>query len=248
MVLRFTKHGLDSAQLTHELRNTYDDWYIAHGKVYGGRNKAKSIEARFISKDARIPPGPLLDLLKDLVDVCAVRYEDPPPREDQDEYELFLQDVARDSSLERFADKYPFKRYQDRREKLKALWLVERFREAVNNQAWNTGPEGQRFENPLAQVDEVVITTKRPSEFEPDMPRQSKRFRPMVDSDDMDMVENISKEDVADVEEETHDDDLPVSALDEHELDDYAMVARRNEAETDWEGDEDNPVDNELLE
>jgi hypothetical protein len=101
----------------------------------------------------------------------------------------------------------------------------------------------------LAQVrahvqDEMVITTKRASEFEPDMPRQSKRFKLMLDSDDI----AISKGDTAEVEKETHDDELSVGALDEHELDDYAMVARRNEAETDWEGDEDNPVDDELPE
>jgi hypothetical protein len=194
VVLRFTKHGLDSAQLMHELRNTYDDSYVDGGEIYGGENKEKSIKSWFISSRARILPGPLLDLLKDLVDICAVRYEDPPPREDHQEYELFLQDVARDSSLERFADKYPFKCYQDCREKLKASWLVERFREAVNSQAWNMGPEGQHFENPLTQVDEVAITTKCPSEFEPDMPRQSKRFKPMLDSDDMDMGETSQRE------------------------------------------------------
>ena len=63
------------------------------------------------------------------------------------------------------------------------------------------GPEGQCFENPLTQVDEVVITTKRPSEFDPDMPRSSKRFKLMLDSDDINMGGDVSKEDVADVEE-----------------------------------------------
>jgi len=39
------------------------------------------------------------------------------------------------------------------------------------------------------------------------------------------MGEDISKEDDADVEEETHDDELAADALDDHELDDYAVVA-----------------------
>ena len=43
------------------------------------------------------------------------------------------------------------------------------------------GPEEQRFENPSTQVDKVVIT---PSEFVPDMPRQSKRFKLMLDDID----------------------------------------------------------------
>src|SRR6266446_4370155 len=72
VVLRFTKHGLDSAELTHEMRDIYDESYLDGGKLYGGGNKKMSIKSRFISTDARIPPGPLLDLLRDLVDVCAV--------------------------------------------------------------------------------------------------------------------------------------------------------------------------------
>jgi hypothetical protein len=247
VALRFTKHGLDSAQLTHKLRNIYDDSYVDGGKVYGGENKEESIKSRFISSRARLLPGPLLDLLKDLVDVLAVRYDDPPPREDEEEYDLLLQAVARDSSLIRFADNHSFKRYRDRKENLKASWMLERFREAVNSEAWDMGPEGQRFENPLIQVDDVVITTKRPSQFEPDIPRQSKRFKPMLDIDDINVGEGISKEDTADVEEETHEEPTD-GAPDEHEMNDYAVMARRNEAQTDWEGDEDNPVDDELSE
>ena len=54
VVLRFTRHGLDSARLTHELRTTYDDWYMDHGKVYGGENNEKSIKSRFISTNAQV--------------------------------------------------------------------------------------------------------------------------------------------------------------------------------------------------
>jgi hypothetical protein len=239
VVLRFTKHGLDSARLTHELRTTYDDWYMDHGKVYGGGNKEKSIKSRFISTNAQVPPGPLLDLLKDLVDVCAVRYEDPPTREGQERYELYLQAVARDPSLVALIVDHPIKHYHDRKEKLKASWILGRFREAANSEAWDLGVEGQHFENPLNRVDEVVITTKRPSEFEPDMPRQSKRFKPMLDGGDTAMAEDMPNEDTADVEEE---DDEPVvedeDTDDEHEFDDYLVSAKRDEAETDWEGDE----------
>ena len=60
VVLRFTKHGLTSAELTHELRNTYDDSYLDCGKVYGGMNKEKGIKSRFISTHARILLAPFL--------------------------------------------------------------------------------------------------------------------------------------------------------------------------------------------
>lgn len=58
----------------------------------------------------------------------------------------------------------------------------------------------------------------------------------MLDSNDINMAKNISKEDTPNIEEETHDDECTVGTLDEHEMDDYAMVARYNEAKTDWEG------------
>lgn len=236
VVLRFTKHGLTSAELTHELRNTYDDSYLDGGKVYGGKNKKSSIKSRFISTDARIPPGPLLDLLKDLVDVCAVRYEDAPPGDEQNEYDrlCLLEGVARDPSLMRFIAQ---QQYYDRKEKLKASWMLGRFRDAVDSGSWDLGPEGQRCENTLVHLDEVVITTKRPSEFENDMPRQSKRFKPTVDDGDNEALADIEKEasECADSEDE--------EATDEYELDDYIIVEKWDEAETDWEGDEGGPVD-----
>src|ERR1700688_2052982 len=87
VVLRFTKHGLTPGELTVELRDTYDSSYFEGGKVYGGRNKEECIISRFISTRVQIPPGPLLDLLKDLVDVCAFRYEDAPSEEQRKEYD-----------------------------------------------------------------------------------------------------------------------------------------------------------------
>lgn len=84
--------------------------------------------------------------------------------------------------------------------------LLERFKEALNSQARDMGPGGQRFENPLGQVDEVVISSKRRSEFEPDMPRrQRKQFQSRPDSNDINMGVDISKEVVADVREESDD-------------------------------------------
>jgi hypothetical protein len=233
IVLRFTRHGLNPAQLTDELRSTYDGSYVDGGKVYGGENKKKSIKSRFISSDAQVPPGPLLDLLKDLVDVCAIRYEDPPSSEDQEEYKLFLQD-GRDTKY------HPCKRYQERTEKLKASWMLDRFREAANSQAWDMGPEGQRVENPLNRVDELAITTKRQTEYETDMPRQSKRFKPMLDGGDNATAQDISKADPEDTAEEG--DECGASedgeATDEHELNDYVEGEKWDEAEMDWEGDE----------
>jgi hypothetical protein len=132
--------------------------YLDDGKVYGGGNKESSIKSRFISTDARIPPGPLLDLLKDLVDVCAVRYEDAPSGEDQKKYDVLLQHVARDPSLMRFLAKHPVKDYYDRKERLNASWMLGRFRDAVDSGTWDLGLEGQRCENTLVHVNEVVIT------------------------------------------------------------------------------------------
>ena len=229
VVLRFTRHGLTSAKLTDELRNTYDSSYLDGGKVYGGGNKMKSIKSRFISTGTQIPSGPLLDLLKDLVDVCAVRYEDAPSK---DEYDLLLQDVARDPSLMRFIAKHPpaIKHYYDRMEKLKASWMLSRFRDAVNSCNWDLGPDGQRHENALVHVGEVVITTKRPSEFETDIPRQKKRFKPTMDGGD-----NVALYDEEELSEGA--DSKDEEATDEHELDDYVEVGRWDEATTDWEGD-----------
>ena len=236
VVLRFTRHGLTSAKLTNELRNTYDDSYLDGGKVYGGENKMKNIKSRFISTDTQIPSGPLLDLLKDLVDVCAVRYEDAPSGDETKEYDLLLQDVARDPSLMRFMAKHPIKHYYDRKERLRASWMLNRFRDAVNSQSWDLGPDGQRHENTLVHVDEVVITTKRPSEFETDIPRQNKRFKPTMDGgDNVALYKEEEVSEGADSEKE--------EATNEHELDDYVKVGRWDEATTDWEGDEDEPVD-----
>src|SRR6266446_8452428 len=69
VVLRFKRHGLTSAKLTNELRNTYDDSYLDGGRVYGGEKKKSRIKSRFMSTAAQIPPGALFDLLKDLVDI-----------------------------------------------------------------------------------------------------------------------------------------------------------------------------------
>ena len=69
--------------MTRELRATYDDSYVRGDKDYGGENKESRIKSRFMSTRAQISLGPLLDLLKDLVDVCAVRYEDAPSGEEQ---------------------------------------------------------------------------------------------------------------------------------------------------------------------
>lgn len=159
VVLRFTKHGLSPAELTHELRSTYDAAYLDDGKVYGGGIKKSSIKSRFISTHARIPSGPLLDLLKDLVDVCAVRYEDAPSGKDQQNYDVLLQhEVARDPSLMRFLAKHPVKDYYDRKERLNASWMLGRFRDAVDSGTWDLGLEGQRCENTLVNVNGVVIT------------------------------------------------------------------------------------------
>jgi hypothetical protein len=248
VVLRFTRHGLNPAQLTNELRNTYDDSYMDGGKVYGGENKEMRIKSRFISSRAQVPPGPLLDLLKDLVDVCAIRYEDPPTKEAQERYELSLQLVARDPSLAAILVDHPVKLYHDLKEKLKASWMLDRFREAANSQAWDMGPEGQPFENLLIRVDELAVITKRPSESGTNVPRQSKRFKPMLDGGNSTTVQDISKADPEDTAEEGGEDTAEEGgecgasedgeATDEHELNDYVVGVKWDEAETDWEGDE----------
>jgi len=236
VILRFTKHGLTSAELTNELRETYDSSYLDSGKVYGGVNKRSRIKSRFICTDAQIPPGPLLDLLKDLVDVCAVCYENAPPREEQDEYDLLLQELGGNPSLTRLLTKLPIKAYNHRKEKLKASWMLGRFRDAVKSGSWD-GPEGQRHENTLVRVEEVAVTTKRPSEFETDIPRQSKRFKPTVDGGDNAALDDVEEEASACTDSEDEE------ATDEHELDDYVVVGKLDKAETDWEDDEGELVD-----
>ena len=70
----------------------------------------------------------------------------------------------------------------------------------------------------------------------------------MLDSDTIDMGEDISKKGVTSVEEETPVHELVDDDLDEDELDDYALVTSRNDKVTDWEGNEDNLVDDEFPE
>ena len=104
---------------------SYGLYVMSLDVILAGNMKEMSIKSRFISSSAAgILPGPLLDLLRDLVDVLATRYDDPPPREKEDEYTLF-QTMPRNSFyLRRLVDKYPFKLFQNRKEKTKASWML----------------------------------------------------------------------------------------------------------------------------
>ena len=156
VVLRFTRHGLDPSLLTAELATTYDFSYMRGDKDYGGENKESRIIMRFMSTKAQIPPGPLLDLLKDLVDVFAVRYEVEPSEEEKKAYDLRLQSLPRDPSGEPLMHLVAgdfVKSFYDRKEKLTASWMLGRFKDAVNSATWDLGLNGQRFENPLVHTD-----------------------------------------------------------------------------------------------
>jgi hypothetical protein len=150
VVLRFTKHGLNSAKLTHELQSTCDDSYISSGKFYGGENNEASIKSRFISSNGRILPSPLLDLLKDVVDVLVVRYDDPPPGEEEEEYAL-LQTLARDPLLVRLSitTLSSVTRIARRNSKHHGYWKGLRRRQTVRRGIWGWG--GQHLKNPLAR-------------------------------------------------------------------------------------------------
>ena len=175
VVLRFTRHGLRPGQLANELRYTYDSAYVYNGEIHSGGGKRSSVKSRHMPSGAEIPPGPLFDLLEELADVFAGRYEDPPSRKTQEQYERILQLVARDRSLEAIVTDQLVKLYRDRKEKLKASWMLKRFRDAVDSDSWDLGPEGQRFENLLNEVDEEPVTKKRSSEFGTGMPATKKR-------------------------------------------------------------------------
>ena len=95
------------------------------------------------------------------------------------------------------------------------------------------GPEGQQIEHPLTRVDEVVIRTKRRSEYETDMPRQSKRFKPTLDGGDNTTAEPADIEEGGECAASEDWEDI-----DEPELDDYAVAQRYYEAEMEWEDDE----------
>lgn len=112
IVLHFTPHGLRSAKLTVEMRDTYDSSYLENGSVYGGDNKEKTIYLGSYPN-----PGPFLDLLKDLVDVCAIHYEDALSEEEQQNYHSLLQNTDQDPSVTHY---HPVKRYNDCREKFTA--------------------------------------------------------------------------------------------------------------------------------
>jgi hypothetical protein len=91
VVLHFTRHGLDPSQLTAKLATTYDFSYM---RGDGGENRESRITMGFMSTKAQISLGPLLDLLKDLVDVFAVRYEAEPLEEEKKAYDLHLQSLG----------------------------------------------------------------------------------------------------------------------------------------------------------
>ena len=248
VVLRFTRHGLTQAKLTNDLRDNYDRSYMDTGEIQGGQNKKEKIISRYMSTDAKIPPGPLLDLLKDLVDVCAVRYEDPPPGEAQERYELLLQLV--DPSFASVLVDNPVKLYNDRKKKLDASWMLERFRDAANSGAWDLGPEGQRFVNPLVLVNEEPVTKKRQSEYETDVPRQPKRFKVSLNGGDNETVEEVPEADKDDVEEEDGDwaenEDEEVDELaanEDEEEGELALMKELGAADTDWDDDESETVD-----
>ena len=67
-----------------------------------------------------IPPGPLLDLLKDPVDVFTVHYEDAPSEQEQETYKNSLAAVEQDPSLlpliTPFIAKNQIKYYNDHKE------------------------------------------------------------------------------------------------------------------------------------
>ena len=102
---------------------SYGLYVMSLDVLLAGNMKEMSIKSRFISSSAGILPGPLLDLLGDLVDVLATRYDDPPPREKEDEYTLF-QTIPRNSFyLRRLVDKYPF-RIARRKPKHHGCWSI----------------------------------------------------------------------------------------------------------------------------
>ena len=230
------------------LETIYDAGYVVKGKAYGGKNKARGIRSRFISEEVQIPPGPLLDLLGDLVDVFALPYERPPSEADQEEYQHWLQELARDQSLKTFIAKHPVKLYLDRKERLTATWLLGKFREAVNSPSWSMGPESQRFENPLRRLDPPV-RKKRSSafEFEMDIPRQRKRFKSSVDVPDKTTVPDWEIPEGSDIDGEVVDDEPDVDDEEdtptENDVDDLVLSASVYEGDTDWEVDEDGGAD-----
>ena len=114
-----------AVSLTIEM--SYGLYVMSLDVILAGNMEEMSIKSRFISSSAAgILPVPLLDLLKDLVDVLVVRYDDPPPREKEDEYTLF-QTMPRNSFyLRRLVDKYPFKlsRIARRKPKHHGCWSI----------------------------------------------------------------------------------------------------------------------------
>jgi hypothetical protein len=229
VTLRFTIHGLDSERLTKQLQDIYDSCYLKGGDVFGGTTKKLSITSRFISEDVQIPPGPLLDLLRDLVDVHALRYERPPSAKDQEAYDAFIEKHSGDRSVEIVVSNHPIRRYYDRQKKLSASWMLERFREATSSPNWGTGPETWRVENPLVRSDGPVITKKRSNAFETDIPRQSKKFKSTLDGDET--LQVGSQDTTAD----TVEGDCSEGSVSEEELYDEEVDPELYCGDTDWE-------------
>jgi hypothetical protein len=203
-----------------------DNAYRDEGKVYWGEKKEKSIKSRFISTKAQVPPGPLLDLLRDLVDVFAARYEDPLFQLIRMSTTFFCRKLLK-IGLWLFLSLSTLLKITTI---ARRTWKHHGCREAANSRAWNVGPEGQRFENPLTKVDEVIITTKRPSEFEPDLPRQNKRFKPKQNGGDITTSADTSQGNAADVEEGA--DDEP--RIDDEGTDGNLLLTRMPPMNTSW--------------
>ena len=88
--------------------------------MYGGQSKAKSIKSWFTFMAPQIPTGPLLDLLKGLVEVCTVRDLDVPPGKKQIQYSHLLECVVQHPSLKCFVTDHQIKQYYGHKERFEA--------------------------------------------------------------------------------------------------------------------------------
>jgi len=142
--LRYTKHSSISMQPDASARflRGFDEAYVTKGGVKGGDLKSRFLLGRDISRTIKFDGRPQLDqLIRELTQAFAVRYEEPPLPDEFEELEEMRLSGAPPSS---FKYNVVF-RYQQRMENLADPdWLVNTFRRHLNTGDWpNDKAEGQ---------------------------------------------------------------------------------------------------------
>ena len=168
VALRFMSHDLDAPSLTDLLTDMFDHSYEgADGTQRGGRSKESYLVTCEIPNKTVFENGIVRELLKDLTNTCAVRYEERPSEKAYARYHKALGEGDNETS------DLPAAQYEKRSVALQSSdWMLRRFTDAVSDPSrW---PDDTSLENKLSHPPQLGV--KRKSQFgDSDIPRQKLR-------------------------------------------------------------------------